>query len=152
VAPYSYCALTDSAGEPVCAGFADENGNVTLKFAPMREHATYEFAAWAQKYVQYFKTVYSGYLGIEELGITNYELRIYPNPTTGELRIQMNKNTCERVNEIEIFDMYGKNVGLQKFPSFEEEGVVDISHLSAGTYFIKIKTLKKTCTQKIIKL
>jgi hypothetical protein len=58
VAPYSYCALTDNEGELVRAGFADAEGNITLSFDPLGTPGEYEFAAWAQNYIQYFKTIY----------------------------------------------------------------------------------------------
>jgi hypothetical protein len=56
VAPYSYCALTGNEGELISAGFADAEGNITLSFDPA-EVGEYEFAAWAQKYIQYYKTI-----------------------------------------------------------------------------------------------
>ena len=55
-APYAYCALTNTEGELVGAGFADEEGNITLTINTL-EVGVYEFAAWAQKYIQYFKTI-----------------------------------------------------------------------------------------------
>ena len=56
VAPYSYCALTNSEGALLSAGFADATGNITLNFDPV-EVGAYEFAAWAQKHIQYFQTI-----------------------------------------------------------------------------------------------
>jgi hypothetical protein len=120
-------------------------------------------------------------------------ITIFPNPTTGELRItserankwtgeqvnkwtgeranewtgeqvnewtgeQVNKWTSERANEIEVYDIYGKKVGA-KFPSNKLEGwqpqadgvVINISHLQAGIYFVKIETENGAVTKKIIK-
>jgi subtilisin family serine protease len=92
------------------------------------------------------------------IGIEEYSGKwlIHPNPTTGELII-----TGERVNEwtgVEIFDVYGKKVRT-KFPSnlLEEwqpqaDGVViNISHLQAGIYFLKIKTEQGEIVKKIVK-
>ena len=105
---------------------------------------------------------------IGEVGIApipNSELRVYPNPTTGQLRI---KNYELRENtSVEIFDIYGRLVyappqpskntppnlpkGEEQFPSFGGvrggavgEVVIDISHLANGLYFLKIdnKTIK----------
>ena len=56
VAPYSYCALTNSEGALLSTGFADATGNITLNFDPV-EVGAYEFAAWAQKHIQYFQTI-----------------------------------------------------------------------------------------------
>ena len=77
-----------------------------------------------------------GYTEVKEIE-PQANIKIYPNPTTGQLRItnyELRENTV-----IEIFDIYGK-----KFPSFGGAGVVDISHLANGMYFLKIdnKTVK----------
>ncbi|MCL1850078.1 MAG: C25 family cysteine peptidase [Bacteroidetes bacterium] len=144
VVPYAYCALTDSARELVSAGFADEEGNITLQFAPMEEHATYEFAAWAQNYIQYFQTVYSGYVGVVELTMSNEQLTIYPNPTTGEFKIQ---NLKFKIQGVEVFDVYGRKQNAE----CRMQNVVDISGLGAGIYFVKITTNAGIQTQKVIK-
>jgi PKD repeat protein len=94
----------------------------------------------------------------------NYpSLRVYPNPTTGELKIAV----CgERyaVCGIEIFDVYGrKHEGAkgrkgENSPPFMEgwqpqaDGVVmDISHLATGIYFVRIITEQGVITKKVVK-
>jgi hypothetical protein len=57
VAPYSYCALTDSEQELLSAGFADEAGNITLHFDPIIP-GEYEFSAYAQNYISFFQPIY----------------------------------------------------------------------------------------------
>jgi len=70
---------------------------------------------------------------------------IYPNPTTGELRI---KSDELRVENVELFDMTGeKNFNSQ----FSILNSLDISHLPAGMYFVKITTDKGVVTKKIVK-
>jgi hypothetical protein len=44
-------------------------------------------------------------VGIDELRITNYELRVYPNPTRGELRINNEQLT---MNNVEVYDVFGR--------------------------------------------
>jgi hypothetical protein len=93
-------------------------------------------------------------LKITTVGIVGADLRvrpiqIYPNPTTGELRI---KSDGLRIESVEIFDIVGRKAPLSppeggKSPiSFGEgQGVrLDISHLANGMYFLKIdgKTVK----------
>jgi len=101
------------------------------------------------------------------VGITNYELQImvYPNPTTGELRVQSSKF---KIQSIVIFDVYGRNVVTcsasqlypeTKFPSNSLEGwqpqadgvVVNISHLPNGIYFLQTQTERGVVTKKIAK-
>ena len=85
-------------------------------------------------------------------------LSVYPNPTKGKLQVT---GYGLQVNEIEIYDIYGRKAPLnppeggkqlpygQKLPSFGGTGggaiTIDISHLSAGVYFLKIK-------EKVIKI
>ena len=78
------------------------------------------------------------------------KIKIYPNPTTGELRIENNKGINPLVN-VEIYDVFGRKVG-DKFSSVipnavrnpEQYGsqadgvVINISHLPAGVYIVKI--------------
>jgi len=87
-------------------------------------------------------------IGIEEVPAAA-GFRVYPNPTTGELRIT---NYELRMGNIDIFDIYGRKQkaesGKQKA---EEEMVMDISHLPAGIYLIRIQTEAGTVMEKIIK-
>jgi hypothetical protein len=83
------------------------------------------------------------------------DFKIYPNPTTGEFKVESLKF---KVEGVEVFDIYGRNVGA-KFPSNKLEGwqpqadgvVLDISHLSAGIYFIKIITEQGEVVKKVVK-
>ena len=88
-------------------------------------------------------------------------LQVYPNPTTGQLRI-MNYELRDGV--IELFDVYGRKVEA-KFPSVipnvvrnpEQYGqqadgvVIDLTVLPAGIYFVKIHTEKGVVTKKVVK-
>ena len=71
-------------------------------------------------------------VGVGTLRATS--LRVYPNPTTGELRVESGEL---KVNNVEIFDMMGR---MQKAESRKVEGgvVMDVSHFANGIYFIKV--------------
>ena len=70
---------------------------------------------------------------------------IYPNPTTGELRIV----NCEsRINDIKIFDAIGNKLPLRMK---KVGGETDISHLPSGIYFVRITTEKGFVTKKVVK-
>jgi len=153
VAPYSYCALTDSYGELVNAGFANADGNITLTFEPMEEYNVYEFAAWSQKYIQYFKTIFSGYEGVEDK--QRIELfQLYPNPTTGELRIDASAGSASNgqltIDNVEVFDIYGK-CHLSLVTRHESHITLNIFHLSSGLYFVKISTEAGIVVKKVVK-
>jgi len=70
---------------------------------------------------------------ITNLGVDTFEqnrLRIYPNPATYQLFIQLNEAT-----EIVIVDMTGKTIQQESLKA--ENNAVDVSSLASGMYFIK---------------
>jgi hypothetical protein len=91
---------------------------------------------------------YKNEVGIEELQITDYELRIYPNPTTGELTIDNGELT---IINVEVFDVYSKKLSSHHLTTSSSHHQINISHLSAGIYFVKIITEKGIITRKVVK-
>ncbi|MDR2972625.1 MAG: DUF2436 domain-containing protein [Bacteroidales bacterium] len=85
--------------------------------------------------------------GIDELQVTSYELQVYPNPTTGELRVTSYEL---QVTSMEIFDVYGRAVSTH-YSLLTTHCSMDISHLPAGIYFLKIETEKGPVTKKVVK-
>ena len=93
-------------------------------------------------------------VGIAETPLME-SVQVYPNPTSGELRIESGEL---RIESVDIFDIYGRNVG-SIFPSKNLEGwqpqaegvVFDISHFPAGIYFLKIHTENGIVTKKVVK-
>jgi hypothetical protein len=82
-------------------------------------------------------------------GDRNNSITLYPNPTTGELRIT---NYELRITGIEVFDVYGKYHSSLVTRHETDETVIDISSLQAGIYFVKITTNANIQPKKIIKL
>ena len=68
-------------------------------------------------------------------------IRFYPNPTTGELRID---NGEMMIESIEIYDLVGRVVFKSPVSQLSQETTIDVSHLSSGIYFLKVagKTVK----------
>ena len=103
-----------------------------------------------------------GGVGVDELDPvsgsgTNYELRVYPNPTTGVLNLIQERITNYELGyplnsemNIKVFDVMGRVVTIPN-PSFGGAGVVDISNLPAGVYFIRLQTENGTVTKKVVK-
>jgi hypothetical protein len=76
-------------------------------------------------------------------------LRVYPNPTTGELTVWGMR--CE-VGGIEVFDIFGKQIVIPNGAQRNEESqTINIASLSAGIYFLKIQTEQGAMVHKIIK-
>ena len=85
-------------------------------------------------------------LGIEENLLGN--ITLYPNPTSGELKI-----VCGdlRIEKMEIFDAFGSNVGIIRSENSESETLIIISHLPVGVYFLKINTEIGQVVKKVLK-
>ena len=78
------------------------------------------------------------------------DISVYPNPTTGELHI-----TCHasHITNVEVFDIYGRTQSDASPVTRHEIGetVIDISHLSAGVYIVKVRTATGEVMRKIVK-
>jgi hypothetical protein len=91
-------------------------------------------------------------------------VQIYPNPTDGQLTISLpnpSEGGAYEAWSIEIYDAVGRSVNiahptLRILPSFGgggggRLGGLDISHLPAGIYFIRITTENGIVTRKVVK-
>jgi len=72
----------------------------------------------------------------------NIEIALYPNPTQNAFQIQ----TSERVETINVYSITGKEVA-----SFTSQQKYDISYLSAGVYFVNVKSNRGEIIQRLIK-
>ena len=80
-------------------------------------------------------------LGVEDLNLDKL-IKISPNPTKNTLRI---KTTVE-LSKVSIYTTQGKEV-LVKTKNLDK---INVSNLSRGIYFIKLKTDQSVLTKKII--
>jgi hypothetical protein len=105
--------------------------------------------------------------GIASTTLSN-QITVYPNPTSGELRIvtgnrhsvldtesPANKDGIagqarNDVMNIEVFDVFGRQF-VSNLKSQTSNLLMDISHLPAGVYFVRITTENGVVTRKIIK-
>jgi len=87
-------------------------------------------------------STYSYRINLEKnVSIVSYdnqtEIKVYPNPTTGQLTINNEQLT---IKNVELFDVVGSK--LSHFTIHDSQFTIDISHLSAGMYFLKIDNNK----------
>ncbi|MBL7813393.1 MAG: T9SS type A sorting domain-containing protein [Saprospiraceae bacterium] len=75
--------------------------------------------------------------------------RISPNPTSDKINIVLSDNTPSVSTTIELYDITGRQVLVQKTTSGTIE--LDISKLIKGAYLLKINANNKTHTEKIIR-
>ena len=84
-------------------------------------------------------------VGIDEVGAYNIRPQVYPNPTDGKLTIENGQLKMENEElTIEILDIVGHTVLSRQFSIFNSQFSIelDLSHLSAGLYFLKIDNNK----------
>ncbi|MBI3510317.1 MAG: T9SS type A sorting domain-containing protein [Bacteroidetes bacterium] len=88
------------------------------------------------------------------VGIAPYEnnssLNIYPNPSSGEINIQLHSSSESKV-EIHVCDVTGKTVQEKNFSANEGMNYfsLDVSALSDGIYFVKVLQDGTMTTKKI---
>ena len=108
----------------------------------------------------------SGEVGV--VGIDNSNIKIYPNPTKGQLTIE---STELKIEMVEILDILGKCVyttslrgtkcrsnpennneysGLLRYAR-NYEVVIDVSHLASGAYFVSVYSEGQKITRKFVK-
>ena len=98
----------------------------------------------------YIVTVIKGCeVSIKEITQDLHNIKVYPNPTTGQLTINNEQLT---IKSIEIYDIVGRNVGanLRVRPE-NNEIIVDVSRFSNGIYIIKLNTNRGIIIKKVIK-
>jgi hypothetical protein len=81
--------------------------------------------------------------------IAKQEIKIYPNPTKGLLKVEIGNFSDDLTGNIAIFDSSGKTV--VQVGSLSAENSLDISRQADGIYFLKIKVGDEVSTWKIIK-
>ena len=75
--------------------------------------------------------------------ISNINVSIYPNPSTGKFTIK-----GLEIQKIEIFDITGKLI-YKTFVN-EIEQVIDVSYCPKGIYFVKVITLNEVANTRLI--
>jgi len=83
-------------------------------------------------------------------GVNNYTLAnsisLYPNPTSGEFRIQ---NAELRIDKVEVYDVYGKMLTMVEVN--DNQVTMNASNYAAGMYFVRIYTANGTATKTFVK-
>lgn len=91
-------------------------------------------------------TLPSYILNIDEILASKFN--VFPNPVTDVVTITNNENIG--VQQIEVYDVSGKNVKSQNY-NHENEIQLNISDLAAGTYMFHVKTNQGTAVKKVVK-
>ena len=89
---------------------------------------------------------------IHDLLLVN-NIKIFPNPTHDKFQISLNTNSTYNLLDIEITDKIGNILATNSIHYPESNKELDISNLSAGIYYIRVKerNLPNTTIYKIFK-
>ncbi len=84
---------------------------------------------------------------------TNFDFKIFPNPsTTGNIQLEWNNLESNELNA-QLFDVSGKLVfekELSANPNTLNTQSMDLSHLTSGSYYLKLETEGTLGTEKIV--
>jgi len=120
----------------------------------------YKFANWTKEGIEVSTNNPYSFTVTEDMElVANFEnnvdikntevaaVKIYPNPTAGELKIESGELKIENVK---IIDIHGRNLSHhQSIPSSSHK--MNISHLPAGIYFVKISTTTGEIFRKVVR-
>jgi hypothetical protein len=87
-------------------------------------------------------------LGISSIVGSNDLLKIYPNPASTKIAIELGLTVQNA--QINVVNVLGENVLTQQIGS-SNAASIDIASLTNGLYFIQVKDNNKLFTQKFIK-
>ena len=123
------------AGDGTIAPKLDLDGNVRIDYPEVVNTGTGD-PVYTDMGV--FECLYT--VSINDRG--NALLKVYPNPGEGKIRI-----SGEAVRQIDVLNIYGMTI-CSLFDNLT--GEINLGHLPAGVYLLKIKTDKITAYRKII--
>ncbi|GIV28192.1 MAG: hypothetical protein KatS3mg027_2006 [Bacteroidia bacterium] len=89
-------------------------------------------------------------VGIEENDLLKNYLELYPNPTSGYVRIKSNILSRKDKVEIEIYGIEGQKVKELSLHSMTDS--IDIFELPSGCYFVNVKINEESNFFKILKM
>lgn len=89
----------------------------------------------------YIDSAYCMGYAINTVNLSKSNLSIFPNPTSGKIIV----DTPDNIQKILILNQSGKIV-----IEYENETILDLSHLAKGIYFAKVISKEDSYTEKII--
>jgi len=91
-------------------------------------------------------------VSIQETDAAILDVKVYPNPTTELVNIQINHSTLDQV-VVTITDLQGKDVYIGKYAGISNVIGINTASYTTGTYVLSLKNLNNQVlgTYKIIK-
>jgi len=134
-----HCDTTHSSDNAVIRIFVDENKTSQTRKA---EFLVTGYGAAA-------KTVYitqtAQPVSIEN--DTDNTLKLYPNPSTSTLSVELSSGVIE---EVQLINLKGEIVSDSSFTTFSQKALINTQTLSNGVYFVKVKSSETAYHKKIV--
>ncbi len=87
----------------------------------------------------------------ENVNVLANNFSVFPNPTTGQLNVQLNLENAANQATLRVFDISGRMIQQRIYDNVQKENFqYDFSNLSAGTYFIQLITAEGIGTKKFV--
>ena len=93
-------------------------------------------------------TLNTSYIDENFFDTNNNVIKIYPNPVYDNINILGSIEYDLKITDVSIYNLVGTRVYNNSFQSIKRFKMIDLSILSSGMYFIKIKTLLNNSIKK----
>lgn len=77
-------------------------------------------------------------VGLKEVIMPQEEILLYPNPATTRITLRLPSNLIPEQKEVRVFNSSGQEVLRQHLPAGDPEPQLDIFHLPAGIYYLRV--------------
>ena len=72
-------------------------------------------------------------------------MKLYPNPTSGQLSIE-----AEEMTSVSVYDLVGQC--LMQMSVEDGQATLDMSQLQMGVYLVKVSTANGSMMQRVVKM
>jgi len=90
---------------------------------------------------------YEKTLSVNETSVSDF--KIFPNPSSGQVKISLNQNIGEELN-VEIIDLNGRILKSFSLEKTSNQVNLNLSDLSSGVYFVNLKSQTARAVKKLI--
>lgn len=95
--------------------------------------------------------LYQSAIGVHELDIISNNLKIYPQPVTNEVNIQLNLQMDAPFNKYQLYNNLGQLIREEELSFKNHIASIRVEDLANGVYFISISNLQnETITKKLV--
>lgn len=127
----------------ICVSITDANGCVA---SYCENDSVYRMANTKKSTGMTQLNVINGSMAVKNIDKGDLQIKMYPNPANTNVNI----NSTAKISGITIYDVIGNTVEKTTSPGMDTNGTIDLSKLQEGVYFVSIKTVSGSNTQKLV--